>query len=137
MTTAKLGKCVKFELLDMAKGIAVFFGVVLIVYAVNLILSAGFFGGEPGDSFFSGIEMCAVIFLFVSGIVMFGQYFRMFLQCGMGRGLLSGSLMLSVPVMALIVTVLNVAAGKVMDVLLDFSGAFCAWLWYRIVQWCD
>lgn len=27
--------------------------------------------------------------------------------------------------------------GKVMDVLLDFSGAFCAWLWYRIVQWCD
>ncbi|MGM9582649.1 MAG: VanZ family protein [Phascolarctobacterium sp.] len=27
--------------------------------------------------------------------------------------------------------------GKVMDVLLDFSGAFCAWLWYRIVQWCE
>ena len=27
--------------------------------------------------------------------------------------------------------------GKVMDVLLDFSGALCAWLWYRIVQWCD
>ena len=27
--------------------------------------------------------------------------------------------------------------GKVMDVLLDFSGAACAWLWYRIVQWCD
>ena len=27
--------------------------------------------------------------------------------------------------------------GKVMDVLLDFSGAFCAWLWYRIMQWCD
>ena len=27
--------------------------------------------------------------------------------------------------------------GKVMDVLLDFSGASCAWLWYRIVQWCD
>ena len=26
--------------------------------------------------------------------------------------------------------------GKVMDVLLDFSGAACAWLWYRIVQWC-
>ena len=24
--------------------------------------------------------------------------------------------------------------GKVMDVLLDFSGASCAWLWYRIVQ---
>ena len=27
--------------------------------------------------------------------------------------------------------------GKVMDVLLDFSGAACAWLWYRIVQWCE
>ena len=27
--------------------------------------------------------------------------------------------------------------GRVMDVLLDFSGAACAWLWYRIVQWCD
>ena len=27
--------------------------------------------------------------------------------------------------------------GKVMDVLLDFSGAACAWLWYRILQWCD
>ena len=27
--------------------------------------------------------------------------------------------------------------GKVLDVLLDFSGAFCAWLWYRIVQWCE
>lgn len=27
--------------------------------------------------------------------------------------------------------------GRVLDVLLDFSGAFCAWLWYRIVQWCD
>lgn len=27
--------------------------------------------------------------------------------------------------------------GKVMDVLLDFSGASCAWLWYRIVQWCE
>lgn len=27
--------------------------------------------------------------------------------------------------------------GKVMDVLLDFSGALCAWLWYRIVQWCE
>ena len=27
--------------------------------------------------------------------------------------------------------------GKVPDVLLDFSGAFCAWLWYRIVQWCE
>ena len=27
--------------------------------------------------------------------------------------------------------------GRVMDVLLDFSGASCAWLWYRILQWCD
>lgn len=27
--------------------------------------------------------------------------------------------------------------GRVMDVLLDFSGAACAWLWYRIVQWCE
>ena len=27
--------------------------------------------------------------------------------------------------------------GKVMDVLLDFSGSACAWLWYRIVQWCE
>ena len=27
--------------------------------------------------------------------------------------------------------------GWVMDVLLDFSGAACAWLWYRIVQWCE
>ena len=27
--------------------------------------------------------------------------------------------------------------GKVMDVLLDFSGGACAWLWYRIVQWCE
>lgn len=27
--------------------------------------------------------------------------------------------------------------GRVMDVLLDFSGASCAWLWYRIVQWCE
>ena len=27
--------------------------------------------------------------------------------------------------------------GKVMAVLLDFSGAACAWLWYRIVQWCE
>ena len=27
--------------------------------------------------------------------------------------------------------------GKVLDVLLDFSGALCAWLWYRIVQWCE
>ncbi|MDY4921353.1 MAG: VanZ family protein [Phascolarctobacterium sp.] len=27
--------------------------------------------------------------------------------------------------------------GKVMDVLLDFSGSLCAWLWFRIVQWCE
>lgn len=27
--------------------------------------------------------------------------------------------------------------SAVSDVLLDFSGAFCAWLWYRIIQWCD
>ena len=27
--------------------------------------------------------------------------------------------------------------GRVMDVLLDFRGASCAWLWYRIVQWCE
>ena len=27
--------------------------------------------------------------------------------------------------------------GRVMDVLLDFSGASCAWLWYRILPWCD
>ena len=27
--------------------------------------------------------------------------------------------------------------GKVLDVLLDFSGALSAWLWYRIVQWCE
>ena len=27
--------------------------------------------------------------------------------------------------------------GRVMDVLLDFSGGACAWLWYRIVQWCE
>ena len=27
--------------------------------------------------------------------------------------------------------------GRVMDVLLDFSGAACAWMWYRIVQWCE
>ena len=130
MNAAKLGKCVKFELLDMAKGLAVFFGVMLIVYAVNVILSAGVFGGEPGDGFFSGIEFCSVIFLFVSGIVMFGQYFRLFLQCGMGRGLLSGSLMLSVPVMVLVVTVLNVVLGKVMDVLfrvLGNSGYFSLW----------
>ena len=129
MNAAKLGKCVKFELLDMAKGIAVFFGVMLIVYAVNVILSAGVFGGEPGDEFFSGIEFCSVIFLFVSGIVMFGQYFRLFLQCGMGRGLLSGSLMLSVPVMALVVTVLNVVLGKVMDGVYGLLGGEYFSLW--------
>lgn len=28
-------------------------------------------------------------------------------------------------------------SSLVRDVLLDFSGAFCAWLWYRIWQWCD
>ncbi len=129
MNAAKLGKCVKFELLDMAKGLAVFFGVMLIVYAVNVILSAGVFGGEPGDGFFSGIEFCSVIFLFVSGIVMFGQYFRLFLQCGMGRGLLSGSLMLSVPVLALIVTVLNGVLCKVMDGVYGLLGGEYFSLW--------
>ena len=129
MNAAKLGKCVKFELLDMAKGIAVFFGVMLIIYAVNVILSAGVFGGEPGDEIFSGIEFCSVIFLFVSGIVMFGQYFRLFLQCGMGRGLLSGSLMLAVPVMALVVTVLNVVLGKVMDGVYGLLGGEYFSLW--------
>lgn len=28
-------------------------------------------------------------------------------------------------------------SSLVRDILLDFSGAFCAWLWYRIWQWCD
>lgn len=27
--------------------------------------------------------------------------------------------------------------SQVRDVLLDFSGAFCGWLWFRIVQWCE
>ena len=90
MNAAKLGKCVKFELLDMAKGIAVFFGVMALVYAGNLIWTIGIFGGKAEDGFLSSVEFASVIFLFVSGIVMFGQYFRLFLQCGMGRGLLSG-----------------------------------------------
>ena len=129
MNAAKLGKCVKFELLDMAKGIAVFFGVMALVYAGNLILSIGIFGGKVEDGFLSSVEFASVIFLFVSGIVMFGQYFRLFLQCGMGRGLLSGSLMLSVPVLALIVTVLNGVLCKVMDGVYGLLGGEYFSLW--------
>ena len=129
MNAAKLGKCVKFELLDMAKGIAVFFGVMALVYAGNLILTIGIFGGKVEDGFLSSVEFASVIFLFVSGIVMFGQYFRLFLQCGMGRGLLSGSLMLSVPVLALIVTVLNGVLCKVMDGVYGLLGGEYFSLW--------
>ena len=129
MNAAKLGKCVKFELLDMAKGIAVFFGVMALVYAGNLILTIGIFGGKAEDGFLSSVEFASVIFLFVSGIVMFGQYFRLFLQCGMGRGLLSGSLMLSVPVLALIVTVLNGVLCKVMDGVYGLLGGEYFSLW--------
>lgn len=129
MNAAKLGKCVKFELLDMAKGIAVFFGVMALVYAGNLVLTIGIFGGKAEDGFLSSVEFCSVIFLFVSGIVMFGQYFRLFLQCGMGRGLLSGSLMLSVPVLALIVTVLNGVLCKVMDGVYGLLGGEYFSLW--------
>ena len=53
-------------------------------------MTIGIFGGKAEDGFLSSVEFASVIFLFVSGIVMFGQYFRLFLQCGMGRGLLSG-----------------------------------------------
>lgn len=97
----------KYQIWESRTAVITFYIVLLLVFLCNIILNyvaTAVDGGAHNN--YDGISF---IFLFVAGITTFGAELRLYLQCGMGRKLLTVSLLLSLLVLSLIMTVCDFA----------------------------
>lgn len=87
----KLKSTVKYQMFDMGKPVSIFYFVMLCILVFGFTVSGARFAISgnmvsftSGSGFF-GIELATVVFLFVSGLNSFKEFFRMFMQNGISR----------------------------------------------------
>lgn len=87
----------KYQLLDYKKGVAIFYIVILWVYAMLSITMIKVSNGN--ESSFGGMDMATAIFLFVCGLCSFKENFLMLSQNGVSRKtIFKGRIMVTVTI---------------------------------------
>lgn len=87
----KLKSTVKYQMFDMEKPVLIFYFVLLCILVFGFTVSGAKFAVSgnmvsfTSGSGFSGMELATVIFVFVSGLNSFKEFFRMFMQNSISR----------------------------------------------------
>ena len=104
----KLKAAVRYYLNDFKKSVIIFYGVLMVIFLLQLLIAA-LVHENPGSS--SGMEFATTIFLFVAGLNAFKAQFRLFLQNGMSRKTLFTGFVAGLLVLAVAMTVIDLAFG--------------------------
>jgi hypothetical protein len=124
----KLKPAIKYHLSDTIKPVAIFYGIVIllfVVFAIQIILS------PATNSSMSGIDMATTIFLFVAGLNSYKTPLRLFVQNGLSRKTLVVSVALASLALTAFMTaadsLLSLAANLVIPYTILFQQFFAEW----------
>lgn len=85
----KLKAAVKYQLWEARHSVLTFYGIILALIVLFTILN------RFTDGSLSGMDGITPIFLFIAGIVTFSTEFKLYMQCGLTRKLLSQSILVT------------------------------------------
>lgn len=112
---------VKYQLWEAKRSLIIFYGIIYVIYIFSITAARAF---SSVTVTFGGIELSSIIFLFVLGLNLFSESFRMFLQNGLSRRTLFFSLVLSIlPISAFMATVDSIN-GLVANLLVNYDGIY-------------
>lgn len=112
---------VKYQLWEGKRSLIIFYGIIYAIYTLAIVATKTF---SPETLGISGIELSSMIFLFILGLNLFSESFRMFLQNGLSRKTLFFSLVLSILPIAAFMAIVDSINGVVASLLVDYEGMY-------------
>lgn len=103
----KLKTAVKYQLWEARQSVGIFYGIILVLIVIVGVLS------RLSNGAMSGMDGITPIFLFVAGIVTFTTEFKVYMQNGLSRKLLSQSILLSFVIGCFIMLIADLIIGVI------------------------
>ncbi len=103
----KLKAAVRYYLNDFKKSTMIFYGVLMALFLIQLLINALLDGNSSSGS----VEFASSIFLFVAGLNAFKAQFRLFLQNGLSRKTLFTGFIVGLAILAAAMTLIDLAFG--------------------------
>ncbi len=116
----KLKSAVRFYLDDFKKPVIIFYGVLLVLFALEVILMNLL--NETGST--SGMGSATSIFMFVIGLNAFKTQFRLFLQNGLSRKTMFSGFILGIALLSAAMTLIDLAFGRFQGLFLTYESVY-------------
>ena len=117
----KLKAAVRYYLNDFKKPVIIFYGVLLALFGIQLLLATLLKLRDPSSG---GMESATAIFAFVVGLNAFKAPFRLFLQNGLSRKTLYTGFIAGVLLLAAAMTILDQAFGWFRGIFVPYTSSY-------------
>ncbi len=117
----KLKAAVKYYLHDFKRPIIIFYGVLMALFLLQLLMASLMHGGSNSSS---GVEFASNIFLFVVGLNAFKAQFRLFLQNGLSRKTLFTGFVTGLFLLSAAMVVIDLAFGWFRGLFVNYTGMY-------------
>jgi len=117
----KLKASVRYYLNDFKRPTIIFYGVIMALFLLQLLLASLLHGGSDSSS---GMEFASTIFIFVAGLNAFKAQFRLFLQNGLSRKTLFTGFVVGLFILAAAMTLIDLAFGWFRGLFVNYQSLY-------------